>query len=789
MKRTRSARQGIESPERNDGGKTPWLLAGAASVAVLLLYVVTLAPTTQFWDASEYIATAHILGIPHPPGNPLFVILARAWELLLAPTGLSVAVRLNLFSAVSTAAAHFFWFLAIHRVLTWKGGDRTFALVAAFAGTALSATAFTVWNQSNVNEKVYTLSLLTISLAVWIMLVWRDRITGVRMGKSAPVIRGHDGTAQARESALATRNDEQSGKLLILVAFLLALSATNHLMGLLAGPALLLFVLVVQPRALADVRVVSIGLLAAAVGFSVFAFLPIRAALDPLINEADPSTWQAFLDSLTRKQYAKPSILTSPLALGLPRDPGLMVAQFSNWLQYFDWQWARSIAGEQPWFGGVRPLATTAAIGLGVLGGMRHWREDRQSAALFLVLFLTLSLGLTFYLNFKYGFSAPIDGPVIADEDPREVRERDYFFLAGFSVWGLWMGVGVAALWQRAMRAMAIRRTQTARASASTLPIRWAAAPILAIALVPLALNWSWATRSGDWTARDWAYNALMSVEPYGILITNGDNDTFPLWYLQEVEGIRQDVSVIVTSYLGAAWYAKQVRDLSRPCAAGEDPTNASSRIICQRSFDAADGPWGNANLPEDSVLPLSDAEIERVAQSAIRLSEPAILEAGAIRTSIAAGTVLVPSDTFLTAILSLNANRRPIHFVVPSPVLTRLNLHDYTVRSGVTFRLHTAESRPDASESVIELTDNQAPQVLGRYVDVGATAKLFEDVFELHGAPASLDVWADSATKNIPAYYAWGHFALGQALAQQGEADGAAEHYRRADAWSSWAQ
>lgn len=758
--------------------RTPWIPAAVAAAAVLLLYVVTLAPTTQFWDASEYIATAHILGIPHPPGNPLFVILARAWELLLGPTGLSVAVRLNLFSAVSTAVAHFFWFLAIHRVLTWKDGDRVFALVAAFAGTALSATAFTVWNQSNVNEKVYTLSLLTISLAVWLMLVWRDRVMNAS---------GVNGRAMRVEAA----KESNPARILILVAFLLALSATNHLMGLLAAPALLVFVFLVQPRTLADARVVSIGLLAAAVGFSVFAFLPIRAALDPLINEADPSTWQAFLDSLTRKQYAKPSILTSPLALGLPRDPGLIVAQFSNWFQYFDWQWARSIAGEQSWFGGVRPLVTLTAIGLGVLGGMRHWREDRQSAALFLVLFLTLSLGLTFYLNFKYGFSAPIDGPVIADDDPREVRERDYFFLAGFSVWGLWMGVGVTALWQRAMRALAIRRVETASASTPLVFPRWswAAAPVLAIALVPLALNWSWATRSEDWNARDWAYNALMSVEPYGILITNGDNDTFPLWYLQEVEGIRKDVSVIVTSYLGAPWYARQVRDLSRPCAVGEDPADASSRIVCQRSYDAVDGLWGNADLPEDSVLPLSDAEIERVAQSAVRLSEPAVLEAGAIRTSIAAGTVLVPSDTFLTAILALNANRRPIHFVVPSPVLTKLNLHDYTVRSGVTFRLHTAEGRPDANGSIIELADNQAPQVLGRYVDVGTTARLFEDVFELHGAPASLDVWADSATKNIPAYYAWGHIALGQALAQLGEADRAADHYRRADAWSIWAQ
>lgn len=86
--------------------RPPYLAAGLATLAVFALYAITLAPTTQFWDTSEYIATAHILGIPHPPGNPLFVVLARAWELLLAPTGLSIAVRINLFSAAMSALAH-----------------------------------------------------------------------------------------------------------------------------------------------------------------------------------------------------------------------------------------------------------------------------------------------------------------------------------------------------------------------------------------------------------------------------------------------------------------------------------------------------------------------------------------------------------------------------------------------------------------------------------------------------------------------------------------------------------
>src|SRR5690606_20771800 len=136
------------------GYRPPYAWAAVAGLAVFTLYAWTLAPTTQFWDTSEYIATAHILGIPHPPGNPLFVVLARAWELLLAPTGLSVAVRINLFSATMSAAAHAFWFLLMHRVAAFMIGIRTVRLVVTFVAVLVIASAITVWNQSNVNEKV-----------------------------------------------------------------------------------------------------------------------------------------------------------------------------------------------------------------------------------------------------------------------------------------------------------------------------------------------------------------------------------------------------------------------------------------------------------------------------------------------------------------------------------------------------------------------------------------------------------------------------------------------------------
>jgi len=85
------------------------------------------------------------------------------------------------------------------------------------------------------------------------------------------------------------------------------------------------------------------------------------------------------------------------------------------------------------------------------------------------------------------------------------------------------------------------------------------ASPLLAIACVPLLLNWTYATRKGDTTTRDFAHDMLNSVEPYGVLVTAGDNDTFPLWYAQHVEGIRPDVVIAITSLMNTDWYIRQL--------------------------------------------------------------------------------------------------------------------------------------------------------------------------------------------------------------------------------------
>src|SRR3989441_9177430 len=155
-----------------DAERPPYLIALIVSLGALGLYAVTLAPTTQFWDASEYITTAHALGIPHPPGNPLFVLLAHAWGLL--PLGADYARRINLLAAVSSAAAAGFWFLIGERWLRPIVSPTGPRRLPAPPGPGVGATAFTLWNQSVANEKVYTVSVLSIALVLWLGGRWGD---------------------------------------------------------------------------------------------------------------------------------------------------------------------------------------------------------------------------------------------------------------------------------------------------------------------------------------------------------------------------------------------------------------------------------------------------------------------------------------------------------------------------------------------------------------------------------------------------------------------------------------
>jgi hypothetical protein len=706
--------------------RPPYLMALAVAGAVLAGYIATLAPSVTFWDAGELIAASKILGIPHPPGTPFFVTLAHVWAGMI-PVG-EYAWRTNLLSATFSAAGAGFWFLTAHEALRPSlagiepGAARLLRAGGGVAAAMASAFSYTQWQNSNETE-VYAVATFTIAAIVWLALRWR-----------------------------ASRGTTHASKMLLMAVYLGGLSMGNHLLALLVGPALVGFLAAVlwrdpaatsaeRQREWGEVAVVG-GIWAlligtglgstplvlmggicfgvattfavrwgsgrfalltwvlASVGVTTYLILFIRAGHRPMINEADPSSWEALLAVIRRQQYPVRTPLDDPTQLHGPDNPGrtltLVGLQLLNYVQYFDWQWAMGLKAKIASFP-LRTLATMAFVSLGVRGMAEQYRNDRASWWLVFLLFLTTGLGLVGYMNFKPGYSIGYEQfPAAGDH---EVRERDYFFVVSFIAWGVWAGMGLASTARHA-----IERWRWRPAAASVL---------LVVGLLPFLLNFTAASRRHGPDARlagDFAYDLLNSVPPYGILFTYGDNDTFPLWWAQEVQGIRQDVTVICLALAETDWYMRQLR---------ENPV---------RPFDEAGAPaiWRGyqATRPDWPLHTMSDAEIADAVPQAI--PSDVRLRFGPHEVTLARNTVLYGKDFLSIRVLQQNVGRRPIAWAL-SAAGSFYQLNPWLVQQGLAIRV--LDAMPDSLDTRYDFR-----RMMGAPLDLATTDSLLMGTYRYAG-------------------------------------------------------
>ncbi len=173
---------------------------------------------------------------------------------------------------------------------------------------------------------------------------------------------------------------------------------------------------------------------------------------------------------------------------------------------------------------------------LGLIGLFFQFEKDKRGSWLVFLMFFMTGIAIVIYLN----------------QPPYQVRERDYAYAGSFYMFSIWIGFAVLALYQ------GVKSLLKGRESAAV-----AAGVTVACLLVPALMaaeNWDDHDRSNRYTAVEMAKNYLNSVGPNGFLITHGDNDTFPLWYAQEVENVRHDVRLLNTSLLGTDWYIDQMK-------------------------------------------------------------------------------------------------------------------------------------------------------------------------------------------------------------------------------------
>ena len=688
--------------------------AAIAAGLVFALYIITLSPETGMWDTSEYIAAAYTLGIPHPPGNPMFVLIGRVFTLL--PIAPNVAMRVNILAALSSAVAAGMWFLVTERVLVGWFNERWQRIMGGALAALIGSTAFTVWAQSVVNEKVYTVSLAGLAIASWLIVRWCDEPDGAKADKT-----------------------------LVLIAYTIGLGYGVHMAGLLVAPAVGLAILIRRPRTIFRWKLLLACVGAVVLGGSTFATQPIRAAHFPAINEGEPTacrtelhlgctmskgTYDAFMYNFNRGQYGKPDMTERQAPLG---------AQVGMWWLYFKWQWVRDAHGRMP---GIQGMLASVFLVLGLIGGWVHWRRDPRSFAFFGPLMLTLTLLLIYYLNFKYGAS---QDPELADSVQREVRDRDYFFLWSFSAWSVWAALGLTYLWE-SMGAVLGHETQKIGDELVDLPTRrsWVlTSPILLLAVVPLFANWQPASRAGQTDTTDFAVDMLNSIEPYGVLVTVGDNDTFPLWYAQEVLGVRKDVIVANTSLMNTDWYMRQM--IRRP---NYDYDEAKGPAIYRgKTWTKPVGPPVKMTMEEADSVPIGSD-----------LQQPQLFVKDHIR-AIVPPHFFARADWFVMKIIQ--DGTRPVYLSRTSGnYASELGISGYMLTQGLARKL-----MPD---SVRAGKDTVAVPGEGM-VDVPRTMALWKDF----KAPPSLikkNDWVDRPSVGIPYLYVSTGVLLYEALTEQGK-------------------
>lgn len=658
-----------------------WLLF----ILSTIVYVLTLEPSVSFWDCGEWISVAHGLQVGHPPGAPLYILLAKIFSLFSFGNVSLVAYCVNLLSAVASGFTVMFLFwnaTYFIKLLFSKSAAKVYhedfvVLFSAAVGALVYTFTHTFWS-SAVEAEVYSLSSLFSAIIVW-------------------------------AATKCVRSQRYASRWLLLICFLIGISYSVHNLSLLVLPAVVMFFYykycpkpsflkscLAFVASVAVLAIVFLGLIPGVfyslaevsewlvnslemsvlgsvgcyflmlfivmvlgITVSVFAkrkvlhfvfvslsFMLIGLSLQcvtmfsamamPPINELEPSNPKALYSYIQRDNYEKAPLLYGPYysapfdsytdgkpeydIVYLLKKNGVAVDTFysnSDMLKYtaadsdaniveqyimvddgrnkvsvfdkefytfFPRMWKFGDSYEHNYYSWTNGTGTFVNYGgdeiympsffdnitffvnyqlgymyfryfidnftcsesqtsspflvlpfvLGLLGIVFHFAKDTRNFMVVLILFFFTSIALVVYLN----------------QPAYEPRERDYVYAVSFYAYSVWIAMGVAAICSLAYRLKFMRNTVATVLLSGCL---------LCIPAAMATHNWDSHNRSGQYLPHDIAYNFLQSCPHNAILFTNGDNDTFPLWYLQQVEKVRTDVRIINLSLLHSPWYIAQM--------------------------------------------------------------------------------------------------------------------------------------------------------------------------------------------------------------------------------------
>ena len=625
--------------KKNGFDKINALIAVLVLLITFIIYRMTVQPTLSFWDCGEFIACAYTLGIPHPPGSPLFVVIGRFFAML--PVAADITMRINLASVISSVFTAFFGYLLTVRIIrSWfengNSGDiwkRIITYIGGFSGALFMAFSMTNWGNS-VEAEVYGLSMMLLTAIFWMALVFYEN-QGTPKASKVLILMLYLGMLGVSIHLttfliipiaaiyLILKKDTPDkvwayiclffmAELLLIMffantisdnaaAYKIFITTTVILLGVMAfvlkvykyirwgiliGIGALSMIMIgfypfIIGLILAAIAMVIMGkispkefewkkglaiVLVTVLAFSFHLFIPIRSAKNPHIDEnnvvkekftlaffVEPvkqllgvddvysessRNFRTFVDYLERKQYGSESMVERMF-----RRRGTMENQFGRHPNMGFWSYFEEQYGMK---GGFLILFL-----LGMYGVYTAVNRKLPIGLPFFTFLLLSSVGLILYMNFA-------DGTMY---DPRtndaylEVRNRDYFFTPAYIFFGLALGLGIAAVMDTVRRELS--KGNLARYKTPALGIL---SLLVFLPAVTIAQNYYYCDRSQNHYPEIYAKNILETCEENSILFTAGDNDTFPLWCVQEVDSFRTDVTIVNLSLLNTDWYIYQMK-------------------------------------------------------------------------------------------------------------------------------------------------------------------------------------------------------------------------------------
>ncbi len=930
---------------------TGWAVFAIAAI----VYLMTMEPVSSLWDCSEFIATSYKLEVGHPPGAPLFMMLARLATLFAFGNPDYVGMTVNAMNSLASAFCILFLFWTIthlaRRLATRRGEELTPRSIIAILGAgAVGALAYTFTDTfwfSAIEGEVYALSSMFTALVIWLMLKWEDEadqphslrwivLIAYMMGLSIGVHILNLLTIPALVFIYYFRTTKQvtwRGAALATLVALLILGFINGIiipytvycgamvdlffvntLGLPVNSGMVVFALALiigmgwaswytHRKGKVTWNVILLSTTMILIGYSSYASMTIRAAVNPPMNSNNPNNPFALYSVLNRDQYGDRPLLYGPYysapiegykekqvryldedgkykttttVTGYTHSPEFMhffprmweprrgeraykpwgayrtktevlrddkgeiirdeqgrpvrgeVLDFGrkrvyddgydlrtvveptfaenlyyffnyqlNYMygRYFLWNFVGRQSDIQPsgsttitdgnWLSGIRwlderrlgpqdnlPREIAENKGrntyyflpflLGLIGLVYQLNRDQRNFSIVMWLFIMMGVMLVFYFN----------------TSPGEPRERDYVYAGSFYAFSIWIGLGVLAL--RDLIAWLTHRSSVATAAAATLLG-------LGVPVLLAAQNWDDHDRSHRTLARDIGWNYLQSTLPNSIILNYGDNDTFPLWNNQEVYGVRPDVRIMNTSYLGGEWYIDEMKTRANDAPGVPFSLPKSKYTYCNDNIYVIDRIDRAVDIKEvmdfvrsedpRSKVPLVDGStVDYIPTKRIALP---VNKENAIASGIVAekdrdkmvDTVYLnlrkgSLDKSQLMILDMLANfdwKRPI-YMTQVYIMQDFGLLDYLQFDGYAYRL------------VPILTPTQSPYEIGR-IDTDYTAPLLRDTFR-YGNLADPRVYADYFIQyNLSASHARDSFArVAKELLRQERVDEAVE-------------